>query len=141
MPTKTKNNIIQGESDNSIITVQQRLVVPANREQEAISISRKEFHYLRDKIKGISCKANTFSNFGFTSLGIFGSALIALIPFIKEKDKILISISSGIILLTLFAMIVFFTLSKKTETKDLEVKTDTIKQMNIIEDRFYDLNL
>ena len=141
MPEATKNNGLKKNSDISTVTIQQGLVVPANREQEAITISRKEFNHLREKVQHIFCKANTFSNIGYTSIGIFSSGLISLIPFIKNKEQSLIIASLIIMGLSLISAISFLILSKKTEHNDLEIQADTIKLMNLIEDRFYDMNL
>lgn len=142
MPAKNKNiPLQQGNSQNSTITVQQGLVVPANRQQDAITISRKEFIFLRDKVEKISCKANTFSNIGFAAVGIIGSAIFALIPFIKEKDKFLITISIFVIIVSIITSVISFKLSKKSEQTDYEIKSDTIKHMKLVEDRFFDINI
>lgn len=137
----TNKNNIQATPRDSTVTVQQGLVVPANREQEAITISRKEFHFLKNKISNISCKANTFSNLFSADVGICGSAGLSLIPFISDRKKTLIIISVFIIIVTVIAGIIFFLLSKKFKDNDTQTKEDVVNHMNIVEDRFYDLKL
>ena len=40
----------------SFVTTQNGITVPANREQPGLSISLKEYDYIKDKIGKISCK-------------------------------------------------------------------------------------
>ena len=141
MPTKKTNSDFQKNPKTSTVTVPQGLLVPANREQEAISISRKEFHYLRDKISKIFCKAHSFSNGAFASFGVCTSSIFALIGFIKDENKTCIIITSFILVISIITFFILYSLSKKIEQNDIEIKSDIIKHMNIIEDRFYDLNL
>lgn len=121
----------------SFVTAQNGIKVPANREQPGLSISLKEYDYIKDKIGNISCKSNNFSNWKFASIGVFFSAVLAIVPFIRDAKFLEIVITGCVMGVAIIAFFILRFLAVKYQADDETTKNDVVKHMDLIKDRFY----
>ena len=73
----------------------------------------------------------------FASIGVFFSAVLAIVPFIRDAKYPEIVITSCVMGLAIIAFFILRYLAKKYQTDDESTKNDVIKHMDLIKDRFY----
>lgn len=126
------------EDKISFVTTQNGIKVPANREQPGLSISLKEYDFIKEKVNKISCQSNNFSNWKFASVGIFFSAVLAMIPFVIDRKFFEGVITGCIICIAIVAFFILRHLAKKYQKDDEATKQDVVNHMDLIKNRFYD---
>lgn len=142
MPPKTEEVSKTNPKDKaSVYSLGTTINIPKNRSIDGLTMSLDEFHYMKNKIKKISCSCNDLQNWSFAAFSVAGSAFVTLISFC-QKDKIFeLVITIVVMAIGLISGFVLRFFAKKMEKTDESTKIDVNAYLNIIERKFYDVAL
>lgn len=125
----------------SVYSFGSKVNIPKDRSADGLVLTLDEFRFAKNRIKSISCKSNDFKNWSFAAFGVAGSALITLISFCDKSKTLEFCLTLSVMVIGLIAALILKKIAEIVEKKDESTKTDVNAFLNLLERKFYDVDL